>query len=393
MTPFKTYKYIAREIASPTLIGMLIFTLVVLMGRMIKLVEMVLNKGIPFSEVAILFVYMMPAFMVITLPLAFLMGILLAFGRFSADAEIIAMKASGISLQQILKPVFIMALLTAVLTAVLTIYAAPASNNAFRSKVYDIASQKADVGIEPQVFNDDFDDLVIFANQMNQKSGLIDGVFISDERTSSTPTTITARTGQIVSDPNTLSLILHLVDGSIHRNVETEKNSAYQVINFATYDLSLDIDRQISPQGNRRKKEKELSMQELIGAIDSTSSIQKNNQLMVELIHRLILPFSPFIFALVGVPLGIQTTRSGRGGGFALGLLVFLVFYILYSLTKTLAVDAGVTPYVVILPTLVFLFGGCYMMHMAINERRLLLLDRIQEAVATLFKKRKKGSG
>ena len=107
---------------------------------------------------------MMPAFMVITLPLAFLMGILLAFGRLSADAEVIALKASGVSLQQMLKPVMLVATVTALLTAVLSIYAAPASNRAFRSKVYDIATQKADVGITPQIFNADFDGLVLFRN-------------------------------------------------------------------------------------------------------------------------------------------------------------------------------------------------------------------------------------
>ena len=107
--------------------------------------------------------------------------------------------------------------------------------------------------------------------------------------------------------------------------------------------------------------------------------------------NRFVLPLAPLIFALVGVPLGIQTTRSGRGGGFALGLLVFLVYYILYSLTKTLAIDAGLTPYIVIMPTLVFLFGGGYMMNLAINERRLHLLDRFHEGLLSIFRKRHKG--
>mgnify|MGYP000433433439 CR=1 FL=1 len=390
MSPVKINKYIMKEIAGPTLIGMLIFTLVVLMGRMLRLVEMVLNKGIPLAEIGLLFLYMMPAFMVITLPLAFLMGILLAFGRLSADAEIIALKASGVSLQQMLKPVFTVAAVTALLTAVLSIYAAPASNSAFRSKVFDIATQKADVGIEPQVFNADFDGLVIFANRMDQKSGLIDGIFISDERTASTPSIITAKTGRILSNPEDFSLSLHLVDGSIHRKSRLKSKESYQVIDFSTYDINLDIGNQLSPQGERRIKEKELSLDELIARRDTETNAKKRQQLSVELVNRFVLPFSPFIFALVGVPLGIQSTRSGRGGGFALGLLVFLVYYILFSLTKTLAVDAGLTPYIVIMPTLIFLFGGGYMLNLAINERRLVLLDRVQETLHSLLKRKRK---
>ncbi len=329
--------------------------------------------------------------MVITLPLAFLMGILLAFGRLSADAEVIALKASGVSLPQMLKPVFFCAAITAILTAVLSIYAAPASNNAFRSKVYDIATQKADVGIEPQVFNDDFDGLVLFANEMDQNSGLINGIFISDERTTSTPSIITARIGRILSDPDDYSLSLHLEDGSIHRKSKLNNKESYQVIDFSTYDVNLDIGQQLSPQGERRKKEKELSIAEILTLRDKIDNAKRRQALAVELVHRFTLPFAPLIFALVGVPLGIQTTRSGRGGGFALGLLVFLVYYVLYSLmTKTLAIDAGVTPYVVIMPTLIFLFGGGYMLNLAINERRLALLDNIQETLHSLRKRKKK---
>jgi lipopolysaccharide export system permease protein len=390
MAPAKINKYIIKEIAGPTLIGMLIFTLVVLMGRMIRLVEMVLNKGVPVGEIALLFLYMMPAFMVITLPLAFLMGILLAFGRLSSDAEITALKASGVSLQQMLKPVFVVAVVTALLTAVLSIYAAPASNSAFRSKVYDIATQKADVGIEPQVFNADFDGLVLFANQMDQNSGVIDGIFISDERTTSTPSIITAKTGRIHSDPVDYSLSLHLVDGSIHRKSRLDSKESYQVIDFSTYDINLDIGNQLAPQGKRRIKEKELSIAALIEQRNATGDQKRRQQLSVELVNRFVLPFSPLIFALVGVPLGIQTTRSGRGGGFALGLLVFLVYYMLFSLTKTLAIDAGLSPYIVIMPTLIFLFGGGYMLNLAMSERRLVLLDRLQESIYSIFKRKKK---
>lgn len=391
MSPQKLNRYLIKEIAGPTLIGVLIFTLVVLMGRMIKLVELVLNKGIPFSEVALLFVYMMPAFMVITLPLSFLMGILLAFGRLSADAEIIALKASGVSLTQMLKPAFMMAVITALLTAGLTIYAAPASNNAFRSKVFDIATRKANIGIEAQIFNADFDGLVLFANKIDQKTGIIDGIFISDERTTSTPSIITARTGNVLSDPEDLSLSLHLIEGSIHRRSEFKQKRSYQVINFDTYDINLDIGQKLSPQGNRRKKEKELTLQELMARIEKTKNPKSQRQLSVELLHRFVLPLTPLIFTLVGVPLGIQTTRSGRGGGFALGLLIFLVYYILYSLTKTLAIDAGVTAYVVFLPTLVFLFGGGYILNLAIHERRLVLLDRAQDFMHSLFSRKRRG--
>jgi len=383
-------RYIAGEILAPTLLGVFIFTLVALMGRILRLAELVLNKGVPFGEIALLFACMMPQFLVLTLPLSFLMGILLAFGRLSADAEVIALKASGVSLWQMLKPALWLAVAISVITAALSLSVVPASNTAFRTKIFELLTQRATVGIRPQVFNADFDGLVLYATGLDDTSGGLNGVFISDQRLGKTPSIITARNGRLLSDPDDLILSLHLENGAIHRKSNRKGDETYQVINFSAYDINLDIGDQLPSGTTRKRKDSELSFPELYSAWQTEAEGKRHNQLAVEMLHRLTLPITPLFFALVGLPLGIQTTRSGRGGGFALGLLVFLVYYVLHSLSKTLAVDAGFSPLLVLLSPTVFTVAGLLMLRHALRERRFQLLDRTQEALHNFFIRRRR---
>jgi len=387
----RIHRYIAGEVLAPTLLGVFVFTLVVLMGRILRLAELVLNKGVSVSEIAILFACMMPQFLVLTLPLAFMMGILLAFGRFSADAEIIALKASGVSLLQMLKPALWLAIVISLITAALSLSVVPASNTAFRSKIFELLTKHATAGIRPQVFNADFDGLVLYAADVDETSGDLSGVFISEQRFGSTPSVISARRGRLLSDPDNLTLSLHLEDGALHRKVHEKDDEIYRVVKFGSHDIQLDdMNDQLSTGTSRRRKDSEYAFSELYTIWQSEADSKRRNQLAVEMLHRATLPTTPLIFALVGLPLGIQTTRSGRGGGFALGLLVFLVYYVLHSLSKTLAVDAGITPLVVLAPPTVFFVAGILMFRHALRERRFQLLDRLQDALHNLFSRRQR---
>src|SRR5665647_2869316 len=109
------FLYIVREISSLFLLGIVIFTLVLLMGRLITLTDLVVSHGVPFADVSRMILYLVPSFLVFTIPMAFLLAVLLAFGRLSADNEIVVIKASGISLIQMLPPVIVCAVVAVLL--------------------------------------------------------------------------------------------------------------------------------------------------------------------------------------------------------------------------------------------------------------------------------------
>lgn len=380
MSTTRIHRYFIKEIAVPASLGLLIFTFVILMGRILKLVEMVINKGVPFSETAKLFTSLLPAFLVITLPLSLLLGILLGFGRLSTDSEIVALKSSGISLYGMMKPVIVIALIACAATGLLTLFLEPAGNAAFRNQIFEIATNRASVGIQARVFNEEFDGLVLYTNEMDERRGIMEGVFISDERVGSTPSVILARTGRVIPQRETRTLTLRLENGAIHRQPTGEDQSTYQIISFTTYDVNLNMGQQMPSASSRRIKEKELTNAQILTARQNASTAEERNTYTVELHKRFILMLAPLVFALIGVPLGIQSHRSGRGGGFTLALVIFLMYYLLLSLAETLAIEGGLPPVPTLwLPTLLFMAGGAYLLHLEATERRLAWLDRLLE--------------
>jgi lipopolysaccharide export system permease protein len=195
MIAFRIQRYLLREIAAPMVMSLVIFTFVLMMGRSQKLMEMVIDKGVPLGQILRLLANLMPAFLVLTIPVALLIGVLLAFGRLSAESELVALKACGVNLPLLMRPVLALAAFACLVTASLTLYIEPAANAAFRRQAFAVASSIATVGILPMTFNDDFSGLVLYAAEVNDKDGQMNNIFIADERPGTLPSTIFASSG------------------------------------------------------------------------------------------------------------------------------------------------------------------------------------------------------
>ncbi len=385
MPALRIHRYIIKEISTPALLSLLIFTCVLLMGKTPKIAELIINKGVPAADILQLFSYLLPTFLSITIPLSFLLGILLAFGRLSADSEFIALKASGVSLYHLVKPVLILAIFFSLLTAWITINLEPASKAAFRSKLFQIASTSASVSVKPRVFNDSFKGIVLHVREMDEKTKTMQDVFISDEREGKTPATITAQHGRFITNPNQYRLTLRLNDGTLHRQPGEGGNSTYQIIRFTNYDINIDLGSQLGNQHKHRQKAGELSWKELNKAIVTASSQKSKDNLQAEKYERIVIAFAPIVLLLVGIPLGLQSHRSGKGSGFALALIIFLAYYVLLSLANTIA-EKGVLPAAVILwlPNLCFLLGGFWSLHSTAMERPLRFIQLSQWLIRQL---------
>jgi lipopolysaccharide export system permease protein len=387
-------RYILWEIIVPTVLAVLIFTFVLLAGRTLKLAELVINKGIPLRDILQLLGYMLPSFLAITLPLSILLGTLLAFSRLSADAEIIALKAAGISLTRLLRPTMALALLASLATAGLTLYLEPQANKAFRSQIFKIVSQRANIGLQPRVFQAEFTDLVLYADEINDRSGELSGIFISDQRggAEAIPTTIIADEGLFISDPTGEELILRLFQGQIHRYSNNSTKNAYQVVNFNSYDLSLPVGQRATGVGAREFKLKELSLTELEKLATSTDSLGAAYKARAEYHQRFSMAVTPLLFALLALPLGIQSSRSGRGGGFATGLVTYLIYYMCVSFSTTLTAEshwpAGLTIWAV---PLIFLLIGILLFQLALHEKRMRFYDLITRKILGFWRPRHRG--
>jgi lipopolysaccharide export system permease protein len=365
------YVYLCREIAVPFLLGTATFTGVLIMGRLLKIADLVVAKGVPLTAILLTIAYLLPGFCLVTIPMAFLLALLLAFGRLSADSEITVMKACGVGLSSLLPPVLGCALIAYLATTFVTVYALPWGNTAFKKLIFDEIKTRATTTIRERVFNDDFPGVVLYAEQSDPERHTLSGVLIYDERDPAQPSTIFAEQGVVEADTATRAVRLQLKNGSIHRN---KADRGYRMLEFQNYDLSINL----SPTDKVIiTNELDMTFKELRDTMRLPLSDEKiRRNLQLEFHRRFSLPFACFVFALVGMPLGIQNERSGKGAGFTVSIAVILVYYIVLSAGRILGERGFVHPAAAVwLPNLLFFVAGIYLFRKTSREERILFFD------------------
>lgn len=360
-------RYILRELVTPFLLSLATLTLVFFIQKMFRLAELFISKGATLSATVKLFLYLMPGFFIITIPMASLVGSVSAFARLSSDAEITAMKASRIGLFLMLRPVAIFSLLTFLTTAYISVFLLPQANHALKEHLFSMVRSRAMVGIEEGVFTSTFDGIVIYVDRMKSMDD-IEGIFISDERPTGSPLVITAKRGRIIADPQVMNVTLAMEQGSIHTPPRGE--SSYTVSAFDRGRLYLDISHALLPKESDKKGYKETPTLELMNEAARLRAEGKNSlQIEGEIQTRLSLPFACLIFGLIGAPLGIRRSRTPRSVGIAIALGVFLGYYILLGAGKNLAETGALSPLAAYwMPNLLTAVGACLLIFIRNRE-------------------------
>lgn len=355
-------RYLMREIAGIFALGLTIFTLVLLMGRMVKLMEMVVANGVPLAEVLRLILLLLPSFLVLTIPMAFLLAVLLAFGRLSSDNEITVLKASGLSLGALLPPVLLTAAAAALLTLFISVVAVPWGNTGFKQMTMDVARKYAASAIRERIFRDDLPGIVLYVDQYDEPRRTMQRVMIQDNRDPVRPLTIFAKSGLISSDDVDGVLRILLKNGSIH----TQQKNDYRLISFGEYLLTA-VSGQNTPL---TRTELDFGVGELYRGILSTQlDSQTRLKFAIELHSRFAFPFATFVFAILALPLGLSNHRSGKGSGFTISISILLVYYVLLSFLRTMAEKGGISPVLAVwLPNLIFMAIGLVLLRLASQE-------------------------
>ena len=333
-----------------------------------RLVELIVNRGVPFEQILLLFSYILPAFLEVTVPMAMLLGVILAIGRLSSDSEIIAMRASGVSLYQIAQPIVAFALVVWIGSFMLSLHARPWGNAALKAGIFELARTRATAGLKEQVFNDEFAGLVIYSEKIEPPGTQLKRILISDYRTGGAGNTVIANRGEIIADQAAQTLNLRLFDGTIFTNAP--QRQTYERTDFKIYDVLLDLGESLGNLPSRRIDANELPLAELRARITSqqAAGLPALSE-RVEMQRRLAVPFAALIFALLGIPLGLQPVRAVRSRGLAVSLGVILVYYLMLGSGEALARN-GQVPVVPALwmPNLLMGITGLLLLHRAARE-------------------------
>ena len=377
------YRYLVKELIPSFFLGLIGFTFILLTGRILQLTELFVNKGVPLGFILQLLSFLLPSFMVLTIPMATLLSVLLAFNRLSSDNEITAFKASGVSLYQMIPPVLVFSITTFLATALLALYSVPQANTASRSLLYEIASSKAHAGIRERAFNDDFEGLVLYVERVQPKTFHWENIFISDSRNPADLYTILAREGEVISDPQRLSVTLRLKDGAIHKLGKMP--DSYQKIDFHSYDLRLYLKTGLREKKTEEKHPADMSLRELNRTIQMLRSKKADVKIhWVKIYEKFSIPFACLVFGIIGIPLGLQSRRArgSKSRGFAWSIGVLLIYYLLTNAGTSLAERGAILLEVGMwAPNAIFITLGFYLLVKAAKESPVLLLLWIQKGL------------
>lgn len=388
MIMFRTLdRYIFREMLPPFFLSMAVLLLVLFLEKLFRLADLVVSKGAALLSIVRVLLYVLPGFLVITIPMSLLVASLTTFARLSSDSEITAMKASRISLYRMILPVFLFALIAFGITAATSLMLVPGANVALKTHLFNMVKSRAMVGIEPGVFSTTFDGMVVYVDKMESLDAM-EGVFISDERSAKEPYTIMSKKGRLITDPQSLSVMLSLQDGAIHTLPRDEVT--YTRMRFDRARLHLDISNSLIQRGAPGKGFEDMDSLELLREIKRARQEKRSSvSLETELHKRLSIPFSCLILGLIGAPLGIRKSRSGKSAGVAFALLGFLLYYIILGSATNLAETGSVRPLLAFwVPNVVMLLTATAFVVKRGQEVNLMIAHRIARFYYSLWRKR-----
>jgi lipopolysaccharide export system permease protein len=351
--------YILREVAIPFIMILFVLTFVLLMGRILQLMDLMVNKGIGFIDIAKFIILLMPSFLMFTIPISLLVAIIIGLGRLSGDNEITIMKASGISMYQLSLPIAAASVIAFITTAVITLFLVPQGNYATKQHLYNVSKKQASIGIREKIFIDNFDGLLIYAETIPMHGAFMEGVLISDTRLTQEPSTIIARKAYLISDPKALTVTMRLENGSTH-TVDAGLSN-YRKMDFSTYDVNLDIRSVLFDEKKlKEKSSSEMTVLELRERLrEAELEKQHLREVAIELNKKLSIPMSCLIFGILGIPLGIRAHRSVKSRGISLGAIIVTLYYMLQLGGEALVQTGKVSPPLgTWVPNLVFGLAG-----------------------------------
>jgi LPS export ABC transporter permease LptG/LPS export ABC transporter permease LptF len=364
-------RYILREVLSHALLGGVLFTFVLFTSRLNQILEIVVRDSASLSDVSRLILYFLPEALVVTIPMAVLVGILLGLSRLAADSEITAMRAAGMGTLSFVRIISLVSLGALMLGLFNSLYFLPHSQAALLALEDRLKYAQASFEVEPRVFNEDFKNTVLYVQDVRPGSGaaLWRHVFVADLTEPASPRITTAQQAIATTEsPGDLHLLLK--DGGQHEISDTDPNQ-YNIQTFASADLPMQsgaTDETHISRSNTRIEALPLSELHRLANVGPPANPTPEQikaariaarPYLIEQNKRFSYPFACLVLMLVGVPLGLSSKRGGKSTGFVLTILLVFGYYVLSSIGVALATQGRLPPFLGVWSTnLLFALAG-----------------------------------
>src|SRR5882762_7478065 len=352
------WRYVFREVLSPTFLGLSVYVLVFVMNALFELAELAIKKDLSIRSVATILFFYLPRVLEMTIPMAILLGVLVGIGRLSTDSEVIALRAGGVSYWKILYPVLTLGIVGWAISSVLILAVEPGANYK-RRQIYSRLMYSADMRreIKPRVFFEDVPGMLLYADEVHQGGDFLEKVFIYQSEEGGKELVTVARRAQIDYDRRSGVARFFLESGVSHSTTPSEPES-YQVSSFERQMIVKEPDESFKLRSSllSRPLPKNYHEQSLADLADSISRagaiehVETRNRVIGNILaimhERFALPVACLVFSILAVPLGVMNRRGGRASGFSLSIGISIVYWILYSAGQNLVSQGQLSPYV-----------------------------------------------
>lgn len=333
-------RYLLHDYLVMFFITLLIFTFVMCVGAVVRAIDLV-ARGVSMGVILRAFSYNVPYILTFSIPMSTMTTVLLLFGRLSLDGEITAMRASGLSMWQIISPLVFMSIVLSGVCVYLNVSVAPNAHFARRQALANIGIQDPISLLEEGRFVREFPGLMIYVGKKTRSE--VSDIIVYEVGPEGVTRSVRAKSGTL-SMPEEHLLLIDLYDVRIDQPDEAfpDDPSRTRTIHAANYPVPLDFSR-LFRSGTITKTKSSMTLGELVGAVRTIRTIypQLNETelrrarmgYLVEANERLALSFSCFAFTLLGIPLGMKSRRreSSAGVGISLGIVFIFYFFIIIA--------------------------------------------------------------
>ncbi len=370
-------RLVVREVVPPTALGFMTYTFLVVMRGIFNLIEQILVRGVALADAARVMAITLPHIVVLTIPMSFLFGVLLAVGRMNADNEIVALQAGGIPARRLLRPIVAIGVLLAILNGYLYLQVIPRSGRELRELKVRLFAEAKNLGrIEPKVFHEQLPNVLLYLRDADPDTGEWRNILFFDSSDPSEERLTLAKRGRMVTaGVNAKPATGEMPEVEQWIRLEDVVTHQFSRTNPETYRINRTRSQLFRPEMSGggtvrfRLGMAERGTSELIRflrggdlnapedsdtALDPMDREIERRHAAVELNKRLAIPFACVVFALLALPLGVGSRSGGRGRGFVVSVGVVLAYYLVNNQGEMMAMEGTVPAWLGIwLPNLV----------------------------------------
>lgn len=319
--------YILRQTMGPLLAAVAVALLVLLTERMLRLLDLVLDTGGGLRVLLQMLAFLVPHYMALALPVAFFLGVLLAFNRLHQNRELDALGSAGVGLRRLISPVLLLALGLAAISAANFAVGQPYARYIYRALVYDAAETAANVYLQERTFME-VKGVTFMAERIRRNSQEFDGVFIYEEGKDGKAVTMTARSGNLEVAPRGEKSMLFLVDGV---RLESEppadegESRSSGVLEFSQFQIPIEL---VGQEGFRPRgeDERELTLVELWRDRATPPPGVSSEEMVGEFHDRIVRSISVLFLPFLAVPFALGPRRASQFYGIAAGLVILVAY-------------------------------------------------------------------